>query len=254
MKNKMLIGTDYDGTLRRGTPDVIPTDREAIKKWREDGNIFGIVTGRNIASIESEIKALKLDYDYIAADNGGNIFAADGTRLFSKEVDGKYLKKLVQFIYDNGGLGCGVDHGIVHEDVFNRERGMQIPDGSFFDKIKNFVQVNTYFREVCEAQSLAAKVNKEFDGIVNAFVNGVCVDIPAFGISKATGVKAAADVFGVKYDDCITIGDNYNDIEMLEAFTSAAVSTTTDEIKRHATTTVNDFAELTEFFTNLRNK
>ena len=39
-----LIATDYDGTLTHGGIDEEKLD--AIRRWRADGNIFGIISGR----------------------------------------------------------------------------------------------------------------------------------------------------------------------------------------------------------------
>jgi hydroxymethylpyrimidine pyrophosphatase-like HAD family hydrolase len=39
-----IIASDYDGTLNHG--GIGEEKRNAIKKWREKGNKFGIVSGR----------------------------------------------------------------------------------------------------------------------------------------------------------------------------------------------------------------
>ena len=39
-----LIGSDYDGTLNHGGIDEAKLS--AIRRWREAGNLFGVVSGR----------------------------------------------------------------------------------------------------------------------------------------------------------------------------------------------------------------
>ena len=55
-------------------------------------------------------------------------------------------------------------------------------------------------------------------------------------------------MFGVDPKDVITIGDNYNDIPMIEAFNGVAVQNAKPEVKAAAKLVVNDFAELIEYF------
>ena len=119
--NKMLIGTDFDGTLNRG--GISQDDRNAIAKWRKDGNLFGVVTGRDISSIEHEMRKLEMEYDFLVSNNGGEAYSGSGERLFSHTVDKSHLRKLVKYCYDNGGIGCGCAHDHVQSNVFNKERG-----------------------------------------------------------------------------------------------------------------------------------
>lgn len=50
-----LLATDYDGTLCYGYGDVMPEDLDAIRRWKEAGNLFAVVTGRSGLSIHREL-------------------------------------------------------------------------------------------------------------------------------------------------------------------------------------------------------
>ena len=45
-----IIGSDYDGTLNHGGFDE--TKLNAIEKWRSEGNIFALISGRGKFDIQ----------------------------------------------------------------------------------------------------------------------------------------------------------------------------------------------------------
>jgi hypothetical protein len=54
--------------------------------------------------------------------------------------------------------------------------------------------------------------------------------------SKAQGIKTLIDIYNIKEREIIAIGDNYNDIEMLEmAGTSVVMGNAPEEVKKYAT-------------------
>ena len=54
-----LLASDYDGTLRYGQ-DIMEEDIEALREWKNDGNLFVIVTGRSYESIDAQIQKHQL--------------------------------------------------------------------------------------------------------------------------------------------------------------------------------------------------
>ena len=92
MKQK-LLATDFDGTLcHRYTPDSYPATAEvlaAIRQFRADGGLFGVVTGRDWRWSWYELDQNgKLDFDYIIALNGAQVDDRAGNLLLDHTVDG----------------------------------------------------------------------------------------------------------------------------------------------------------------------
>ena len=81
---------------------------------------------------------------------------------------------------------------------------------------------------------------------VTAFQNGTSIDIVPFGVNKAKGINELLALYGAAHDDVATVGDNKNDIAMLEAFRSYAVANAVDCVKQIAGAVVLDIAELVE--------
>ena len=87
-----ILASDYDGTLR--TEELVDiNDVHAIHEFRAAGNMFGLVTGRSMESIQTEIQKNKIEFDFIVANNGGVIYDRDFQRLqvlymdFNKALD-----------------------------------------------------------------------------------------------------------------------------------------------------------------------
>lgn len=105
-----VLASDYDGTLRTG--EMVDTkDVEAIHAFREQGNVFGLVTGRSMESIKKEIERNGFEFDFIIANNGGVVYDANFNKLqclymdFNKALDIiSYIKTLdcVSFVINDG--------------------------------------------------------------------------------------------------------------------------------------------------------
>lgn len=53
-----ILASDYDGTLR--TEELVDiNDIHAIQEFRKAGNVFGLVTGRSMESIQMEIEKIR---------------------------------------------------------------------------------------------------------------------------------------------------------------------------------------------------
>ena len=81
-----ILGSDYDGTLTAG--GIGETKISAIQKWRESGNKFGIITGRN-GNFRDELlqKYPDLKCDFFATCNGGYITDGEGNIIFESDCN-----------------------------------------------------------------------------------------------------------------------------------------------------------------------
>ena len=69
------------------------------------------------------------------------------------------------------------------------------------------------------------------------------MDIVAKGVGKAYGLKKVQAQFNARWEDVITVGDNLNDVDMLQAFTSYAMENGVEVVKKiaaHTTKSVTD--------------
>ena len=79
MYMRKLIASDFDGTI--GTGGQLKKDIEAIEEFRRRGNLFGLVSGRNIAGLRKMRERTGVPVDYLMSDSGGTCYL--GERFFS---------------------------------------------------------------------------------------------------------------------------------------------------------------------------
>lgn len=90
---------------------------------------------------------------------------------------------------------------------------------------------------------MAAKIREKYGDKVNPLQNWWCVDIAPFGVDKATGIRQLCAHYGVAEGEVIAVGDNLNDMAMIEAFYSYAMAHGNEGLKAkaaHTTASVTD--------------
>ena len=228
-----IIASDYDGTLNHGGID--DEKRNAIRKWRRAGNLFGIVSGRGADSLGQLPQKNDFEYDFLIASNGAVISDEKGEILFESRCDGKLAKPLLEYI-----MSIGCDWADIHT-AFNcavalsDEKG---PDDEFaFDtmpEIPYFNQISTILPDCEEAERVTAAVREKFGEYLNPLQNGRCIDIVSADMNKAAGLYKFLEIIGGEYDDLITVGDNINDTHMIAEFRSYAMENAVQSIKNIA--------------------
>jgi hypothetical protein len=118
-------------------------------------------------------------------------------------------------------------------------------DGADFSKIKEYNQCCTWFYNGDNAQALVDYINEKYPDAFSGYRNGGAVDMPPAGVSKSTGILAYANMF----DDVkiYTVGDNFNDLGMIQDFESFAVSNAVPAVKEAAKHQCNRIADMIDF-------
>ena len=120
------------------------------------------------------------------------------------------------------GMGNGADKIL---DVCTR---FSIPVEGVFAS-SDFVR-NRTFRDM-PVQSIDM-IREKYGDRVNPLQNWWCVDIAPYGVDKATGIRELCAHYGVAETDVIAVGDNLNDMAMIEAFRSYAMAHGNEQLKR----------------------
>lgn len=238
-----ILASDYDGTLR--TEEMVDcNDIHAIQEFRKAGNLFGLVTGRSMESIQKEVEVNQIEFDFIVANNGGVIYDRDFHQLqclymdFNKALDIiAYIKTLdcVSYVINDGfyRYKFSVDENQIDHKYGNMadtsEREEDILDRG---KISQLV---ISLNDALLAEEIARYINANFIGYAIAYVNVHCVDIVPAGVSKADGLYFIEQHMGLNHDDVYVIGDSFNDISMIEEFHGCAMA--------HARSAITSLAE-----------
>lgn len=237
-----VLASDYDGTLR--TAEMVDEDDvKAIQKFRAAGNVFGIVTGRSMESVNVEIDKNALEFDFIVANNGGVIYDKDLQKLeciymdFNKALDIiAYIKTLecVSFVINDGYHrykitvdGNQIDH------KYGNMPDIEDQEETILDRGK-VAQLVISLNDAMLADEIARYINTNFRGYATAYVNVNCVDIVPAGVSKAEGLFYMENHLALSHDDIYAIGDSFNDLPMIEEFHGCAVEHARSVIKDRA--------------------
>ena len=258
---KKIIATDYDGTL---TIDGIPPRViEAIEQFRAEGNLFGVVTGRDkIGSYKAFAGEKRFGFDFILALNGALAMDADGNVLYEYPINGDQPYKdttlaraMLYRICELTDQFCGVCLGDtrmdIHPDFPQGGKKLWVNLTPFedierdvFEKMHVFSMLNTACanEEICTR--VTAQLLEEFGDYVFPQQNGTCIDIPVRGIDKGEGIAKYAALMGVDEDNIFTAGDNYNDLPMLRRYHGCAMASGVQAAKDVSEFICRDIAEV----------
>ncbi len=223
MKPKQLLASDFDGTLYRH--HIIPEEtRQAIAAWRQQGNLFGICSGRQQQDTKTMMEQMSSLLDFLIICNGAAAYNAEGRLLFATAFPEPAIEPLFQLALDFENatvFTCPAD-GIMRyyrpecpaETTLSRET---------LSQLSGILQISVRFEKSADpAARFAAEVQRRFPQLA-AHQNGRSVDVTHAAADKGAGVAAAAARFQIPPHCCHTIGDNRNDLPMLTRFDSAVI-------------------------------
>ena len=233
-----IIASDYDGTLNNN--GISSEDIEAINSFRLQGNKFGIVTGRDVDLAQWIKQENGFEFDFVICCTGGVIKDGYGRIIYSKKG------KVDTFFYDliKKAIELGSNFFAIGDTLLKCyvDTSGQIP--LQLDAIKEFTHSNVGFSKEENATIFAKFVQENYSDKISAYQNGWHVDMPPAGISKVTGVYAYASLFD--NPEIYAVGDNVNDLPMIEEFNGFAVSNAKEEVKARAKHQCNRICDMIE--------
>ena len=249
-----LLATDYDGTLCYGYGDVMPEDLDAIRRWKEAGNLFAVVTGRSGLSIHRELDKYDLNPDFIICNNGGLVFDGEGRRLSENYMETITAIDLVYAMKEMDDV-CSVmvnDGMARHKICVNpqledpRYPGVKadLPEDEALS-LPRYCHIVVSMTDSQAAEDMAEQINHFFGDHLAAYPNNTCVDVVAKGVNKGEGLQFALSWADVDEEDVYVLGDSWNDLPMIEAVpNSAAIVTAPEAVKAQASRTCTGLSEL----------
>ena len=246
-----ILGSDFDGTLTQG--GIGDEKCDMIRKWREAGNKFGLVSGRGLSSVAwIRNKYPNLKWDFFAAYNGGTILDESGNILSetrccdvpARELASTLLAWGCRFVHiDSDRYFCAV------ADLSDRPEKVAETDTVLIDQlpiIRDFYQISLVLPTVALAGEIVERVRQSYGEHLNPLQNGKCIDIVPFGVNKAEGLTRIMEMYGASREDVIAVGDNTNDTDMIRAFRSYAMANGVQDIQDLAGGIVSDVTEIIE--------
>lgn len=242
-----FIAIDIDGTLLNSKSELTEKTKQVLKKASMQGIYIVLTSGRLTESVKkfcSEIGADK----YLIAENGASIINLqtndlEYSKYISKEVVNKVLdvceeNNIYYMVYTNKEL---IVKNIKHMTMFfykqnynpNARINTIIAGRDYINAVTdNFTKLMICDEDRAIYNSIVSKLNKipeidvspvphissknlEIDGEKKT-IEYSYADICAKGTNKWIAIKELAGKLGIKDEEIIAIGDNINDIKMIE--------------------------------------
>ncbi len=222
----ILLVSDLDETLLTKDKRISDGNRVAIQRFTAEGGIFTYITGRIPVGMQAVLEQMTPDVP-VGCINGGGIYdPKTKTYVWSAKLDPD-AEKLVNFLcteYPDVGIElCGL-----YEAWFFRMN----PLTEEHRQIERIPYVSATYQEVADKltkvvliieadrlESMADALQKHPVAEKFEFVQSTSqyYEILPKGVSKGTALLRMADLFGVDRRKTVAVGDNNNDLSMLQA-------------------------------------
>ncbi len=247
MNDIKIILCDVDGTLLNSKNEVTPKTKEAIKKCKDYGILFGIATGRPVASIEGLLPdwGIEDDVDIILGFNGALVKDYSLNKEFQSDMlDGKYIIEILKDYKSlDSGFGIFVDKKIyVNQDS---EQTRAIAKRNKFERIicdleKEFEDKTVFkmlaINEIDKTNEVIDYYNKNH---TSCRYKGVKTSPFLFEfmdphVSKCHGIEKLANAHDCTMQNICVFGDEMNDFEMIRDCYGIAMGNGNDKVKEVA--------------------
>ncbi len=239
-----LIASDLDGTiLKNGAQELPGGFCELVRRLKEKGIQFAAASGRQYYNLRLLFAPVKDDIHYIA-ENGSLCVCRD--QVISKGLIERELGlRIFKAIRERGGCHCLLScESACYTDstdpAFIRHiREVLRYDMKTVDRLEDVTEPFLKIA-VCDftgADNIEAYFQKMFESEIKAVTSGmIWIDFIAPNANKGTGLAGLAAHLGIKPEECMAFGDQYNDVEMLQfAGRSYAMSDGAPGVAEYAT-------------------
>ena len=205
-----VLASDFDLTLYVPDEEVVKKNVIAIRSFMKQGNLFGIVTGRNYSSVKQLLNQYDIPYHYLVCQDGAKLFDSMdycfSTIYLSREDIIQIIPVLEQYNFD-----YYLDDG--YNQTENMDDCVKVV-GIIGDRRKEAQQVVDHLLDMGFYAYLSVEHINIMDGSVNK----------KDALEK---VLVHADCYK---DDLYVIGDSVNDYEMLSSFQGALMKNHSKEL------------------------
>lgn len=226
---KILV-SDYDKTFYTDEYQV-QENIKAVKDFMKE-NIFIIATGRSYRDFNEVKELYNLKYNYLIINHGATILK-DENIIYNCSIDNEIKNKILNYL--------DLDKAIYTFACSLKESRISL------DK-DNLTKIHINYGNI----ALALKIKKYIDENYNQYVNVFLIDehkaieIVSANVSKASAIDKILKIDKIDCSNIYTIGDNYNDLEMVKKYKGCAIVNSVDIIKQSAIKEYNSVADLIE--------
>ncbi|MCC2979746.1 Cof-type HAD-IIB family hydrolase [Sphingomonas sp. IC4-52] len=239
-----LVISDVDGTLVDKEKRLTPGTIEAVKRLREAGFGFTMISARPMSGLLSLADQLSLDVP-MGAFNGGLVFRRDGEILCRHFVDEAVARGALDLARE-----VLVDIWVFADDQWfaTSASGPHVPSeciasaqepticGGFADLLNRADKITFVCDDTAVLDGLRDRILAAHDGQATIVKSQTYyLDITATTANKGDGIARLAHALAVPLERTIAIGDQANDLAMFgRAGRAIAMGNAPDDVKAKA--------------------
>lgn len=226
---KILI-SDYDNTFYINDDDI-KNNMKKVKKFRDKNNIFAIATGRSYDDFNRKLKEYPIKFDYLIINQGATILDSKGNIIENYIIDNNIKNNLIE------------DLELKDQDTMF---ACSLLESRVSIKNNKITKVHKKYETLDIAKKMNEMINERYSKyIISYLITSVnAIEIISSKTNKANAINKIAKIENIKKRDIFTVGDSYNDIEMIENFNGFCVTNSEKEIKDISIKEYNSVSEL----------
>ena len=246
-----IVFCDIDGTLLNSKIVVTPKTRECVLALNEKGKRFVIASGRSPSGIYPIMQKNGFCFPMVTC-SGALILDENRKTVYENGIDISTVRRLIDYIESERMkttwcIYTGDDWYVKDKSDPKVIREEEIIESYAFEGTVDSIGAATVHKLLCicdpgGSAEVEEKISAAFPEVNAVRSSDILVEIMNRGVNKAESVKLYCDHLGISPEEAIAIGDNYNDIEMLEAVGLGVVmGNAPEEIKRRFSFITDDF-------------
>lgn len=263
-----LLASDIDGTLLLNKK-IHHKSIENIDRFKNDGNLFILSTGRALCELDSIINEYKLDVDAYVLCNGAFILDKSLNIIEDFKIDSDIVYKISKYVLSTNNFTLSVLDGYksyliksksilkarnlfnlnslkkIYKMLINKSSNLELLNLNHLkdnDLNINIMSIYSLNDNVEKAENLKNYLNDEFCEYITAYRNKYFVDVVFKGCSKATGIEKVCKNFNLADNNVYVIGDSWNDLSMFERYDNSYTFTYAEKtLQKKANKVIDSF-------------
>lgn len=217
--DKKILISDYDKTFYLNDENI-EINKKAVNKFRKEGNIFVIATGRSYFDFLNKVHMYNFEYDYVIINHGATVLDKNDNVLANFFINNEIInniKKDLQLDKSVKGFCCSK------------------LESSIEFKHNDLTKINVRYNSKEVAMDINKIINSKYSDYINSYhINENSLEIISNETNKSKAINLLLDKLNISKENVYTIGDGYSDIEMIKDFNGYAMVNSVDELRQVA--------------------
>lgn len=194
-----IVISDYDGTLDTSENDIAK-NIEAIQKFRNNGNLFVIATGRSYLEIKPVL--YPIPFDYLIVNHGSVILDKN-----EKVIDACLIPK---------NIGIEILEAVESKENIERIILFDMMKRDIEDVSNELTKIMLMMKKEKAARILSQMINENWKETVKSYVitteEYYLVEIISIKTDKGQAIEKILKIENISDNDVYPIGDGSNDV------------------------------------------